>query len=335
MTEPSQPMAAPATGPAAPQSAPAGRSVNWTGYLVQYSNVLALIVILLVASALSPYFFSTRNIFNVLRGATMVGIVAVGMTYVILNRGIDLSVGSLVGLSAALTASFADQGILAAAAIGLASGLFLGLVNGLMITVLRLQPFIATLGMMIFARGLVFVYTGGSNIAVEQPSDAFTLLGSGYLGPVPVPVVVFIAIWALAAWVLRYTVFGRSIYAVGANEEAARLSGINADRNKVLVYCISGVLAAFAGVVMASRLTVGEPNGGTLFELDAIAAVLIGGTTFDGGVGSVHGTVLGILILAFLSNVLNLLNISPYSQMLLKGVIIVLAVVVSEWRKRK
>ncbi|MCW2242127.1 ABC transporter permease [Azospirillum canadense] len=332
MTEQSPPIAGPGAGAA---SATSARSVNWTGYLVQYSNVLALVAILVVASILSPYFFSSRNIFNVLRGATMVGIVAVGMTYVILNRGIDLSVGSLVGLSAALTASFAQHGLLVAASIGLASGLALGLANGLMITALRLQPFIATLGMMIFARGLVFVYTGGSNIVVDNPTDAFSFLGSGYAGPIPVPVLVFIAIWAVAAWVLRYTVFGRSIYAVGANEEAARLSGINADRNKILVYCISGVLAAFAGVVMASRLTVGEPNGGTLYELDAIAAVLIGGTTFDGGVGSVHGTVLGILILAFLSNVLNLLNISPYSQMLLKGVIIVLAVVVSEWRKRK
>jgi ribose/xylose/arabinose/galactoside ABC-type transport system permease subunit len=334
MTQQIQP--AKSSGPDMASSSKMGAaSINWTRFLVQYSNVLALIVILVVASLLSPYFLSTRNIFNVLRGATMVGIVAIGMTYVILNRGIDLSVGSLVGLSAALTASFADYGIGIAASIGLVSGLVLGLANGLMITKLRLQPFIATLGMMIFARGLVFVYTNGSNIVVDKPTDAFTWLGSAYIGPVPVPVVVFVLIWALCALVLRYTVFGRDIFAVGANEEAARLSGINVDRNKIRVYCISGVLAAFAGVIMASRLTVGEPNGGTLFELDAIAATLIGGTTFDGGVGSVHGTVLGVLILAFLSNVLNLLNISPYSQMLLKGVIIVLAVVVSEWRKRK
>jgi len=310
-------------------------SAYWMSHIAQSSNVLALILLLVLASLLSPYFLSPRNIFNVLRGASMVGIVAIGMTFVILNRGIDLSVGSIVGLSAALAASCASYGVGIAILVALGAGLVIGLVNGLLITVLRLQPFIATLGMLIFARGLVFVHTNGSNIVVEKPSDAFQFLGSGYVGPVPTPVVLFVAIWLFAAWVLKYTVFGREIYAVGANEEAARLSGINVNRNKVLVYCVSGLLAGLAGFVMASRLTVGEPNGGTLYELDAIAAALIGGTTFDGGVGGVGGTVLGILILSFLSNILNLLNISPYSQMLLKGVIIILAVVVSEWRKRK
>lgn len=310
-------------------------SSYWMSHLAQSSNILALILLLVLASLLSPYFLSPRNIFNVLRGASMVGIVAIGMTFVILNRGIDLSVGSIVGLSAALAATFAPYGVVPAILVALAAGLAIGLVNGLLITVLRLQPFIATLGMLIFARGLVFVHTNGSNIVVENPSDAFQFLGSGYVGPVPTPVLLFIAIWLFAAWALKYTVFGREIYAVGANEEAARLSGINVNRNKVLVYCVSGLLAGLAGFVMASRLTVGEPNGGTLYELDAIAAALIGGTTFDGGVGGVGGTVLGILILSFLSNILNLLNISPYSQMLLKGVIIILAVVVSEWRKRK
>jgi ribose/xylose/arabinose/galactoside ABC-type transport system permease subunit len=308
---------------------------GWTHYLAQSSTLLALILLLVVAGVLSPYFFSTRNIFNVLRGASMVGIVAIGMTFVILNKGIDLSVGSIVGISAALAATFAPYGVVPAIGIALAVGIALGLINGLMITYLNLQPFIATLGMLIFARGLVFVHTNGSNIVVENPTDAFTFLGSGYIGPVPAPVILFIVIWAVAAWVLHYTVFGREIYAVGSNEEAARLSGINVRRNKILVYCVSGFLAGLAGFVMASRLTVGEPNGGTLYELDAIAATLIGGTTFDGGLGGVGGTVIGVLILAFLSNVLNLLNISPYSQMLLKGIIIVLAVVVSEWRKKK
>lgn len=311
------------------------RSSLWMSYLAQSSNVLALILLLIIASLLSPYFLSPRNIFNVLRGASMIGIVAIGMTFVILNRGIDLSVGSLVGVSAALAATFAPYGVVPSILVALGAGLGLGLVNGLMITLLRLQPFIATLGMLIFARGLVFVHTNGSNIVVENPTEAFQFLGSGYVGPVPAPVILFVVIWLVSAWVLKYTVFGREIYAVGANEEAARLSGINVNRNKILVYCVSGVLAGLAGFVMASRLTVGEPNGGTLYELDAIAATLIGGTTFDGGVGGVGGTVLGILILSFLSNILNLLNISPYSQMLLKGVIIVLAVVISEWRKRK
>lgn len=309
--------------------------VSWSSYLARFSNVLALVLLLVVASMLSPYFLSPRNIFNVLRGASLIGIVAIGMTFVILNRGIDLSVGSILGVSAAVTASLAQYGIGVAGLAGLGAGIGLGVVNGALITGLKLQPFIATLGMLIFARGLVFVYTGGSNIVVDNPAPSFSYLGSGYVGPVPVPVLLFVVAWAAAAFTLRYTTFGRNVFAVGANEEAAWLSGVNVVRNKLLTYCLSGALAGLAGVVMASRLTVAEPNGGTLYELDAIAAVLIGGTTFDGGIGGVHGTILGILILSFLSNVLNLLNISPYSQMLLKGVIIIVAVVVSEWRKRK
>ncbi|CAG9183372.1 ABC transporter permease [Cupriavidus pinatubonensis] len=310
------------------------QSFPWYQYLSRSSTVLALVLLLVTASILSPHFLEPRNLFNVLRGASIIGIVALGMTFVILNRGIDLSVGSIVGISSALTATFAPQGLVVAVLVGCATGVGLGLVNGLLITRLRLQPFIATLGMLIFARGLVFVHTNGSNIVVENPSEAFSFIGSGYIGPVPMPVIIFIVMWAIAAVTLRYTRFGREIHAVGANEEAAWLTGINVKRNKVLTYCVSGLMAGIAGVILASRLGVAEPNGGTLYELDAIAAALIGGTTFDGGVGGVHGTILGILILAFLSNVLNLLNISPYSQMLMKGVIIILAVVVSEWRKR-
>src|SRR3546814_3784653 len=173
--------------------------------------------------------------------------------------------------------------------------------------------------MLIFGRGLVYIYTDGSNIVVDDPTPAFNFIGSGYVGPVPVPVILVVLVWLAAAWVLRYTAFGRTLYAVGANEEAARLSGIAIDRTKVLVSCISGLLAGLAGVVMASRPTVGEPNAGTSYELDAIAAPLIGGTTFDGGGGGVHGTVLGILILAFLSTAPNILNISPSSNTPLKG----------------
>ncbi|RKP57737.1 ABC transporter permease [Pararobbsia silviterrae] len=310
------------------------KPLAWTHHLSKSSTVLALAVLLVVASTLSPHFLAPRNLFNVLRGASIIGIVAIGMTFVILNKGIDLSVGSIVGLSSALTATFAPYGFFTAALIGIGTGLLLGFVNGFIITYLRLQPFIATLGMLIFARGLVFVRTSGSNIVVDNPTDLFSFIGSGYIGPVPMPVVVFALVWAVAALALRYTTFGRRIYAVGANEEAAWLSGINVRLNKILTYCVSGMLAGLAGVILASRLGVAEPNGGTLYELDAIAAALIGGTTFDGGIGGVLGTVLGVLILSFLSNVLNLLNVSPYSQMLMKGVIIVLAVVVSEWRKR-
>ncbi|MDA8251199.1 MAG: ABC transporter permease [Rhodospirillales bacterium] len=309
-----------------------GRSA--AAHVVAWSNVLALVLLLAVASVLSPHFLSARNLLNVLRGASMVGIVSVGMTFVILNRGIDLSVGSILGVSAALMAGFGNANPAVWLLLPLLAGGALGLVNALMVTQLRLQPFIATLAMMIFGRGLVYVYTDGSTLVIESPTALFAFFGSGYVGPVPVPIVMFAIVAGCAAFVLWRTVFGREVYAVGANEEAARLSGINIGANRVAVYVISGLLAALAGIVTTSRLAVADPNGGTLFELDAIAAVLIGGTTFDGGVGGVGGTIIGVLILAFLSNVLNLLGVSPYSQMLLKGVVIVAAVVVSEARKR-
>ena len=305
------------------------------GLAIRWSNIWALVLLFGVSALISPYFLGVTNIFNVLRGASMVGIVSIGMTFVILNRGIDLSVGSILGLSAALAASFAPYGIALVLVICSLLGAALGLVNGLLITGLRLQPFIATLSMLIFVRGLVYIYTSGSIIVVQNPSETFTFLGSGRLGPVPVPVILFVVVWAVSAYVLNRTVYGREIYAVGANEEAARLSGIDVRRNRVLVYCISGFLAALAGVVLVSRLTAGEPNAGTLFELDGIAATLIGGTPFDGGIGGVNGTIAGVLILAFLGNILNLTNVSPYTQMLLKGVIIVLAVVVSELKNRR
>lgn len=302
--------------------------------LIRWSNIWALALLFIISAVISPYFLGVTNIFNVLRGASMVGIVSVGMTFVILNRGIDLSVGSILGISAALVAGMAPQGIAFVVPVSLVAGTFLGLVNGLIITRLRLQPFIATLGMLIFVRGIVYIYTSGSIIVVQNPPDSFTFLGSGRVGPVPVPVILFVLVWAVAAYVLTQTVYGREVYAVGANEEAARLSGINVERNKVLVYCISGFLAALAGVVLVSRLSAGEPNAGTLYELDGIAATLIGGTAFEGGIGGVHGTIAGVLILAFLGNILNLMNVSPYTQMLLKGVIIILAVVVSELKNR-
>jgi ribose/xylose/arabinose/galactoside ABC-type transport system permease subunit len=315
-----------------------GASVGGIGrLLIRWSNIWALALLFIISAIISPYFLGLTNIFNVLRGASMVGIVSIGMTFVILNRGIDLSVGSILGLAAALAAGMAQAqyGFLSVTVVALVVGTFLGLVNGLIITRLRLQPFIATLGMLIFVRGMVYIYTNGSIIVVQNPPESFTFLGSGRFGPVPVPVILFVLVWAVAAFVLTKTVYGREIYAVGANEEAARLSGINIGRNKVLVYCISGFLAALAGIVLVSRLTAGEPNAGTLFELDGIAATLIGGTAFEGGIGGVNGTIAGVLILAFLGNILNLTNVSPYTQMLLKGMIIVLAVVVSELKNRR
>jgi ribose/xylose/arabinose/galactoside ABC-type transport system permease subunit len=307
---------------------------SFATHSVALSNFLALVLLLVIGSILSPYFLSVQNIFNVLRGASMVGVVSVGMTFVILNRGIDLSVGSLVGVASVLMAGFMPYGFVGWAILPVVAAMLLGVANGLLITVARLQPFIATLGMMIFARGLVYTYSDGSPIVAQGVPSAVKTLGSGYLGVVPVPVVVFLVCAVIGHVVLRRTIFGREVYAVGANEEAARLSGIRTRFNQINVYAVSGLLSGISGVLLTARLGVGDPNSGNMYELDAIAACLIGGTSFDGGVGTVRGTVIGVLILTFLSNILNLLGISPYPQMLLKGLIIIAAVVVSEFRKR-
>jgi ribose/xylose/arabinose/galactoside ABC-type transport system permease subunit len=303
-------------------------------FLLRYSNVVALLILVVAAVVASPYFLELRNIMNLLRGAAPLAIIAIGMTIVILNKGIDLSVGSTLGVSAIVIGAVMPQNPILAILLALLCGTAIGIVNGLLITKARLQPFIATLAMLIFARGIVYIVTDGANIVLRQPPAWFSFIGSGYVGPVPMPVIIAAIVWALAAYLLGGLRFGRHIYAVGANEEAARLYGISVDRVKIRVYAISGFLAALAGVLVVGRLTVAEPNAGQLIELDAISATLIGGTTFDGGVGGVHGTILGVLILAVLGNVLNLIGISPFAQMLLQGVIIVIAVIMSDMRSR-
>ena len=302
---------------------------------LRWSNVLALLVLVIAASMLSPYFFEVRNIMNVLRGASVLCIVAVGMTLVILSRGVDLSAGSILGVSGATLALLASSDPKLAIVAALAAGAAVGLVNGVLIAWLGLQPFIATVATLIAVRGLVYIVSDGSNIIVRDPPKWFEAIGSGHVGPVPIPVFIAAAVVLIFVYLLKQTAFGRHVYAVGANEEAARLYGVNVRRTKILVYCFSGLLAALASIIQVSRLTVAEPNAGQLIELDAIAATLIGGTTFDGGVGGVPGTVLGVLILAVLGNLLNLKGVSPFVQMVLQGGIIIIAVVVSELRPRK
>jgi ribose/xylose/arabinose/galactoside ABC-type transport system permease subunit len=305
------------------------------GTLLRWSNVGVIVLLVAVASLLSQHFLTVRNIMNILRGTSMMGLTALGMTVVIVNRGVDLSVGSVAGLAAVLAAGLQPYGVGPAWSVALAVGVGLGLVNGLLIARLRLQPFVATLAMLIFARGLVYVYSDGSNVLVPNPSPLFVFLGSGYVGPVPVPVAIWAVAYAALAVAMKHSIFGRHVMLVGANPEAAHVLGIDVARNRIQVYALSGALAGLAGMVLTSRLTVGDPQAGNLYELDAIAAVLIGGTTFEGGVGTLHGTIAGTLILAILSNILNLVGVSPYFQIVVKGVVIVVAVVLSELRYRQ
>lgn len=322
------------TKPAA--GSPPATSLRTAGlFLLNYSHVITFLALVVAASIASPHFLNSTNILNVVRGASMVGVVAIGMTIVILCRGIDLSAGSLVGIAAVSAAALAGNGSAMAWGGALVLTTAMGAVNGLLITKLKLQPFIATLAMMIFARGCIFLYSDGGDVYAQGADAAFRWLGSGYVWMIPVPVVLFVALWLAFAYVMKHTRWGRHVYAVGANEDAARVYGIKVDRIKIEVYALSGLLAGIAGLILVSRVSVAEPNAGNLFELDAIAATLIGGTSFDGGVGAVTGTMLGVLILAIITNLLNLLGVSPFVQMLAMGMIIVIAVVISDMRNRQ
>lgn len=302
------------------------RSHGWAGTLLRQAGVLMALVLLVgVSAALSDRFLSLPNLLNVLRQVSIVGILAVGMTFVILTKGIDLSVGSILGVAVVILASVLETRSMAVAIpLGLAAATALGLVNGLGVAFAGIPPFIMTLGMLSFARGLGFIFTGGTPIPILD--EGFYELGNGYLLGLPNPTWIFAAV-LLASWVvLSLTPFGRSVYAIGSNEDAARLSGVPVRAYTVLVYVISGIVSGIAGLVYASQLSVGTPIAGQGYELDAIAAVVVGGTSLFGGRGSVGGTLIGTLIIGVLANILNLTGVDPFVQQLFKGALIVLAV---------
>jgi ribose transport system permease protein len=290
--------------------------------------LLALLLLLAIGALLSPFFLQPANLINVARQVAIAGIIGIGMTFVILTAGIDLSVGSIVGFVSIIAASLLSVGVPwpVALLVGLAGGALLGAINGLGITKGRLQPFIMTLGMLVIARGVTMTYSEGRPIPFREFANGVAWIGTGSLFGIPTPVWMFAAIAALAAFTLRFTTFGRHVYAVGDNLEAARLAGINTGRVIFSVYVISGLCAAVSALIIMSRLTAGEPSQGTGFELDAIAIVVIGGTSLFGGEGGVRGTVIGAAIVAAMANLLNLLGVSPFSQEIVKGLIILGAV---------
>jgi ribose/xylose/arabinose/galactoside ABC-type transport system permease subunit len=287
--------------------------------------LVALVLLVGISTALSDRFLTVPNLLNVLRQVSIVGILAVGMTFVILTKGIDLSIGSILGVAVVLFAGALETESMAVAIpLGLAAATALGLVNGLGVAFAGIPPFIMTLGMLSFARGLAFLYTGGTPIPIIN--EAFYDLGNGYLLGVPNPTWILAAV-IVAGWVLlSFTPFGRSVYAIGSNEDAARLSGVPVRSYLVVVYVISGLVAGIAGLVFASQLSVGTPIAGQGYELDAIAAVVVGGTSLFGGRGSVGGTLIGTLIIGILANILNLTGVDPFVQQLIKGALIVVAV---------
>jgi len=296
--------------------------------------LIGLIVVSILMGLASDNFFSLNNILNVLRQVSVVGILAVGMTFVILTGGIDLSVGAVMALVGTLSAGMmVNMGLPAPAAllVGLLIGLGIGLANGVLVAWGRMPAIIVTLATMGMARGLGLIYSGGYPIS-GIPSW-ISWFGVGRIGVVPVPVIIMVVIYALAWVLLQRTAFGRHVYALGGNETAARLSGVKTQRVKLAVYGISGLTSALAAVILTGRLMSGQPNAGQGFELDAIAAVVLGGTAISGGRGLILGTLIGAVLLGILNNGLNLMGINPYLQDVIKGAIILLAIYIGrEWR---
>ncbi|MGF1709676.1 ribose ABC transporter permease [Vibrio kagoshimensis] len=306
-------------------------------WLIDQKSLIALIFLIVVVSFLNPNFFTVDNILNILRQTSINAIIAVGMTLVILTAGIDLSVGSVLALCGAFAASLIAMEIpvLIAVPTALVAGAALGAISGVIIAKGKVQAFIATLVTMTLLRGVTMVYTDGRPISTgfTDTADAFAWFGTGYALGIPVPVWIMVVVFAAVWYLLNHTRFGRYVYALGGNESAARLSGIDVDKVKIGVYAICGLLAAVAGIIVASRLSSAQPTAGMGYELDAIAAVVLGGTSLAGGRGRIMGTLVGALIIGFLNNALNLLDVSSYYQMIAKAVVILLAVLVDNKNK--
>lgn len=299
-------------------------------------TIVALIILIVFVSVLNPAFLQVNNLLNLMRQLIINGFIALGMTFVILTGGIDLSVGSTLALTSAIFAGLLQGGMptILAILIALGLGLILGLVNGILITKGKLAPFIVTLATMTIFRGLTLVYMDGRPIAGPKDDFAFQFLGKGQFFGIPFQVILFIIAYLILWILLTKTSYGRKIYAVGGNEKASFISGIKIDKVKILVYVISALMAVLSGLVFTSRLNSAQPTAGSAYEMDAIAAVVLGGTSMTGGSGSLTGTLIGILILGVLNNGLNLLGVSSFYQQIVKGVVILIAVLIDRKRNK-
>ncbi|MFF0675110.1 ABC transporter permease [Staphylococcus xylosus] len=304
-------------------------------YLEKIIPFIGLILLVIIISALNSAFLEPSNLFNLLRQVSINGLIAFGMTFVILTGGIDLSVGSTLALSSAMIAILMVSGVdsIVALLIGCIFGVILGAINGLLITLGKMAPFIATLATMTVFRGLTLVITDGNPITNLNGSYAFQLFGRGYFLGIPVPAVTMFITFIILYIILHKTVFGRQTYAMGGNEKAAFISGIKVNKLKVMIYSLAGLMSAMAGAILTSRLNSAQPTAGMSYELDAIAAVVLGGTSLTGGKGRILGTLIGVLIIGVLNNGLNLLGVSSFYQQVVKGVVIIIAVLID--RKNK
>ncbi|SDQ97828.1 ribose ABC transporter permease [Pseudovibrio sp. Tun.PSC04-5.I4] len=301
-------------------------------FLSENKSLIGLIILMAFVSLANANFLGVDNMLNILRQTSINAIIAMGMTFVILTAGIDLSVGSILAFAGAICASLIglDTPLVIALVATLCVGAALGATSGVIISYFNVQPFIATLVGMTMIRGATLVYTQGRPISTGDydVAESFYQFGAGYLFGIPHPVIVMAIIFALCWFLLSQTRFGRYVYAIGGNENVARLSGINVKKVKIAVYALSGALAALAGIILTARLESAQPTAGLGYELDAIAAVVLGGTSLAGGKGRIFGTIIGALIIGVLNNALNIMDVSSYYQMIAKGAVILLAVVV-------
>ncbi len=299
-------------------------------FLIKHGTLVSLCVLIAVITVLNPKFLTIYNILNIFRQAANTGLIALGMTFVIITGGIDLSVGSVLGLTGMIMGLLLNAGMPEAAVLPLIvlAGIILGIINGVLVAAVNLQPFIATLATMTMYRGLTMIISNGipaMDITLNAPFLNFC--AQGRIFGIPVPMIILIGFLLILMVVLQNTLFGRYVYAIGGNEEAARLSSVPVTRVKIAVYAVSGLLSACAGMVLCSRLSSAQPTAGTGFELDAIAAVVIGGTGLSGGKGKITGTFLGILVIGVLNNGLNIIGVSPFYQQFIKGLVILFAVI--------
>ncbi len=316
-------------------------------FIRKYLIVFIFLGMCVLLAVFSPNnsFLKPQNLINVVRQISVIGLLAIGVMLCIIALGIDLSLGSVLGFSAVVTASLVQQPdwkealypgtqlpAFIAVLAGLGVGITLGAVNGSLIATFRIPPFIATLGMMTIARGLAYIYSNGRPVSTLR--SEFLFIGGGDILGIPVPILVFGTVILLTHLMLNNTRFGRHVYAIGGNETAARVSGVNLGRTKILIYTFSGLMAGLGGVMLTARVQSATPGLGLGFELDAIAAAVIGGTSFAGGIGTVWGTVVGALIIGVMNNGLDLLNVSPFYQQVVKGVIIIVAIIIDERKNR-
>lgn len=306
---------------------------NFKKFLVRYKSLLGLLVLCLILSVLTPRFLTINNLRNVFTQVSVNAVIAAGMTFVILTGGIDLSVGSILAVTGAIAAATvkATNSVILGVIVALAIGALIGFLNGIVVAKGKIQPFIATLASLTVFRGVTYVFTNGT--PVSGLGAKFMTIGNDKFLGIPIPVIVTILIFLISYYILDQTRYGRYVYSIGGNEDTARLSGINTSRIKTLVYVISGIMASISGIIVTSRIGSASPNAGSGFELDAIAAVVLGGTSLSGGEGSIAGTVIGAIIIGVLNNGLNLMNVSPFYQLIVKGLVILLAVMVDKKNK--